>query len=134
MSALTCLRCPHRSPPPYTGVCLCLAEKDNPTDILVRAKSGKCPMKYFDGEPMPEPPPPQPVPRSQWPAWAWAISKLSAPEDVGVGATVKRIAGPMGEAFKAWAEALGIPCGCADREKEWNAMFPYLTGRTCRMK
>lgn len=59
------------------------------------------------------------------PRWVKVLSYLSKPEDVGLGATVKRIADKVGgERFKAWATKLGIPCGCTEREAHWNKLYP----------
>ncbi len=42
-----CHRCPHRSPPPYAGVCLCLHDPKNPVDIIERSASRYCPAGKF---------------------------------------------------------------------------------------
>lgn len=66
-----------------------------------------------------------PKPRP-WPVWAWAIARFSKPQDAGVGDTVRRIAAKMGgEAFKAFAKTIGIPCGCDGRQLDWNERYPY---------
>lgn len=71
------------------------------------------------------PPPVEPVPYDDWPKWARLISAMKTDEDVGLGATVKRMLGTAGAAFKATMKLLGAPCGCANREAEWNAKYPY---------
>lgn len=59
-------------------------------------------------------------------AWVCLVKAFSKPEDKGVGDTVQRYAAMLGgEKFKAWAEDLGIPCGCTERQLEWNKLWPY---------
>lgn len=59
------------------------------------------------------------------PRWVRLIQLLSKPEDIGLGATVKRIADKFGgERFKQFATKIGIPCGCTEREEEWNLLYP----------
>lgn len=69
--------------------------------------------------------PPQPVPHEKWPAWAKGVATLCCADDIGVGDTVKNRLGVLGAAFKAWAKAAGIPCGCAKRQALWNVLYPY---------
>jgi hypothetical protein len=84
-----------------------------------------CPRNYFENPPeKAKPEPIAPVPRSEWPRWAKSISLWSNPSDAGIGDTVKRLLGPGGEAFKAMMESFGAPCGCADRQAEWNQAYP----------
>jgi hypothetical protein len=60
------------------------------------------------------------------PAWVGLVSYFRSPEDKGVGDTVQRYAAMLGgEAFKAWSKKLGMPCGCTQRQVEWNAKYPY---------
>lgn len=60
------------------------------------------------------------------PAWVRLVSYFRSPEDKGVGDTVQRYAAMLGgEAFKAWSKKLGMPCGCTQRQVEWNAKYPY---------
>lgn len=57
--------------------------------------------------------------------WVRILQRLSRPEDIGLGATVKRIAAKVGgERFKRWAARISLPCGCTEREEEWNKMYP----------
>jgi len=65
------------------------------------------------------------IPRSVWPSWAKAVALKSLPSDIGVGSTIERELGRVGVAFKAVLATLGVPCGCADRRDEWNALYPY---------
>lgn len=66
------------------------------------------------------------VPTHLRPRWVRLVRILRKPEDKGVGDTVQRIAATFGgERFKAWAERIGIPCGCTQRQKEWNRVWPY---------
>lgn len=64
--------------------------------------------------------------RDDPPAWVIALRRLRNPSDRGVGDTVQRVAAWMGgELFKKLAAKLGIPCGCTQRQGEWNARWPY---------
>ena len=63
------------------------------------------------------------------PFWLTAIRRLAKPTDRGVGDTVQRIASWLGgELFKRFSAKLGIPCGCTQRQAEWNARWPYDPG------
>lgn len=65
------------------------------------------------------------VDNSKPPLWIRLLQRLSKPQDIGLGATVKRIASAVGgERFKAWSKRIGLPCGCTDRELEWNRLYP----------
>lgn len=58
-------------------------------------------------------------------SWVKLLQRLSHPQDIGLGATAKRIAAKFGgERFKRWATKVGLPCGCTDREIEWNSLYP----------
>lgn len=58
--------------------------------------------------------------------WATLVAAFRNAEDTGVGDTVQRYAAMLGgEAFKAWSKKLGMPCGCTQRQAEWNAKYPY---------
>jgi len=58
--------------------------------------------------------------------WLYFIRMLRKPEDKGVGDTVQRIAAKFGgERFKAFSARIGIPCGCTQRQEEWNKLYPY---------
>ena len=69
------------------------------------------------------------VPVAKWPEWAKAIALGRQPQDQGVGDTVARVIGPVASgAFKTWYFALfRRHCGCEQRQREWNARYPYLT-------
>ncbi len=63
------------------------------------------------------------------PAWPLALIpiKLLANEtDRGLGDIVARVIGPIGgDAFKKWYKAIfGTPCGCKERQEDWNATYP----------
>ena len=66
-----------------------------------------------------------PLIKQEWPVWARAIQKLRQVGDAGVGDTVRRQLGVVGEAFKLTMNALGAPCSCDKRRDEWNAKYPY---------
>lgn len=60
------------------------------------------------------------------PSWVGLVSYFKAPEDAGVGDTVQRYAAMLGgELFKQWSKRLGLPCGCTQRQAEWNVRWPY---------
>lgn len=60
------------------------------------------------------------------PQWLRYVERFKTDADTGVGDTVQRIAARFGgEKFKAFAAKVGIPCGCSDRQSEWNRLFPY---------
>jgi hypothetical protein len=65
------------------------------------------------------------IPREQWPTWAKAVTPWAEPEDIGVGDTIHRKLGVLGEVFKATLKTLGVPCGCDQRQEEWNILYPY---------
>jgi hypothetical protein len=65
------------------------------------------------------------VDNAKSPLWVRLLQRLSKPEDIGLGATIKRIAAKVGgERFKAWSTKIGLPCGCTEREAEWNRLYP----------
>lgn len=60
------------------------------------------------------------------PYWVRFVKRLRKPEDRGIGDTVQRMAAWLGgERFKLVAAKLGIPCGCTQRQSEWNERWPY---------
>jgi len=97
-------------------------------DVIQHAAEGNCPEGKYAGEPTVQPverAAPQPVPPTIWPAWANLVAARATPSDIGVGSTIERELGRAGVAFKAVLATLGVPCGCADRRDEWNALYPY---------
>lgn len=59
-------------------------------------------------------------------AWVALVRRLRKPEDRGVGDTVQRLASWLGgEQFKKLSQKLGIPCGCTQRQAEWNERWRY---------
>jgi len=59
------------------------------------------------------------------PRWVSLLQRLSTSQDIGLGATVKRIAGKVGgKRFITWSKRIGLPCGCTEREIEWNNLYP----------
>lgn len=76
--------------------------------------------------------PPEPQPSHKWPTWAVAIARFAKPHDTGVGDTAQRIAAAFGgEFFKTFASSIGMPCGCTQRQKEWNTRYPYSKCVVC---
>lgn len=66
------------------------------------------------------------IPPDKWPAWAKAVGSQRDQIDAGVGDTIERLAGAAGRTFKAMFKKLtGQPCGCADRRKLFNRLYPY---------
>jgi len=62
---------------------------------------------------------------SKPPRWVRILQRLYKPQDIGLGATVNRIAARFGgERFKVWATKIGLPCGCTEREAHWNKLYP----------
>ncbi len=60
------------------------------------------------------------------PEWVKWVEKRRNETDRGVGDTAQRIFAKLGgELFKKLAAFLGMPCGCNDRQDEWNALWPY---------
>jgi len=45
--------------------------------------------------------------------------------DVGLGDTMHRLAGRTGLWVEWIAKLAGMPCGCVDRRKYYNQMYPY---------
>lgn len=87
----------------------------------------KCPMcnavVECDGESVPTD---EPLDERLWPGWCNLIKRFRKPTDAGIGDTVKRIADRAGgEAFKKISAAIGIPCGCTERQARWNKRYPY---------
>lgn len=67
-----------------------------------------------------------PLPPEQWPLLIKTAAFFKSSKDKGVGDTVARTIGPVGgDAFKAWAKAVGFECGCADRQAALNRTYPY---------
>lgn len=62
--------------------------------------------------------------RDRWPMWAVALEKLAHPGDTGLGDVVARTLGSGGEAFKVWFKAFGRDCGCTNRQRRLNALYP----------
>lgn len=58
--------------------------------------------------------------------WVELVKQFSTTEDKGIGDTVHRYLAMFGaERFKQWAKDNGIPCGCTERQAEWNERWPY---------
>ena len=97
-----------------------------PTDSDALYVVCSCEQFYCACSPGNPPKPPQIMPYDDWPLWAKAIAELKADDEQGVGDTFERIAASMGGvAFKAWAKAAGIDCGCDARKASWNVLYPY---------
>jgi hypothetical protein len=124
-----CQQCQFRKRP-CGGACPCSLDG---VDIRTHAQSGDCPNGYFavatsesagESQP-PQPVPIQPVPRRLWPDNVNAIADMREPEDIGVGDTIERGLGTGGMIFKALVAALDKTCGCTDRRKFYNSIYPY---------
>lgn len=67
-----------------------------------------------------------PVQFDDWPIWAKTLRRLRKAEDKGVGDTVQRIAAWFGgERFKTFSSKIGLPCGCTERQADWNKTYTY---------
>lgn len=68
-----------------------------------------------------------PVPRDKWPWWAQAMALVRSDGDAGVGDTIHRRIGPAtSEAYARWhKETFKVPCGCAERRRQYNEQYPY---------
>jgi hypothetical protein len=78
-----------------------------------------------------EKPRPLPTPIEEWPWLARMVARLRTDSDLGLGDTVERHlellgAGGMKVAYK---RITGKDCGCGDRKKKLNEMFPYPTDK-----
>jgi hypothetical protein len=109
------------------GPCPCTVDG---RDIIEHARAGDCPKGKYDRLPPATPStytstPPQPIPRAQWPLWASTIARWQEAGDVGVGDTIHRKLGILGVIFKETLKAMGVPCGCDERQAEFNTMYPY---------
>jgi hypothetical protein len=98
-------------------------------DIFLHINAHACPKGLYDNLPAKSL---APVPEADWPAWAKAVATFrgstdAGVRDVGVGDTVARKLGVLGEAFKAMMRALGAPCGCEARAERMNRAYPYPT-------
>lgn len=116
--------CSHADQGPSSGGIICQL-KVVPDDTHV----GACTVCKNNNSPNTQPPPaspPEPQPFEAWPRWAKAVyAEREIPTDAGVGDTVHRRLGEGGAVFKAWAQILGIPCGCNKRRTDWNWLYPY---------
>lgn len=67
-----------------------------------------------------------PIPYEDWPVWAkWLKRAFAKPEDVGIGSTIERTLGMFGKGYKSTLQAMGLPCGCADRKAEYDIIYRY---------
>ena len=66
-----------------------------------------------------------PSPR-QWPLWAEPLKLFAQPGDTGLGDIIARKIGTKrSAAFKAWfKEKFNRDCGCTNRQRWLNQMFP----------
>jgi hypothetical protein len=104
-------------------VCECGYTVNANADVL------RCPkcrqwVQLIDDSPLPVVSAPQP--KSRWPFWAIALARYKQPTDAGVGDTAKRVFARLGgEGYKWLSAKLGMPCGCTERQAEWNKHYPY---------
>ena len=132
-----CAACPFRQ---FTnvGVLACsltiTTEMPAGTTIQEMAASGVCahPHDFFkNGQTMPkcEPTavaaPITPTPGDKWPAWVKAVEKLRDESDAGIGDTIHRQLGLLGEAYIVSLSLLGMNCGCERRRADLNIQYPY---------
>lgn len=133
-----CPRCSHVEPPPYNGSAAC---RITGRQIQSHADADDCPIDWNISLAADMPviyvkinipstfrspvAPIVPVPYAAWPAWANTTAAKRQPGETGVGDTKKRLYGVSGEIYKAAMKLLGMPCGCAERQAEFNITFPY---------
>lgn len=95
------------------------------TQVAVEITCPRCAQLIRCDGTQPMPPEPKQL-RKRKSGWVRWVQMLRTPDDTGVGDTVQRIAAKFGgERFKSWAKRIGLPCGCTERQAEWNRMFPY---------
>ncbi len=71
------------------------------------------------------------VPYAQWPATAKLVGAFRAEQDRGIGDTIQRDLGWIGEAYKATFLAItGRECGCDARRDLLNLKYPYTNPET----
>jgi len=73
---------------------------------------------------------PSPAPFAQWPKWAKALATMKVDGERGVGDTAHRlfhwpVASQFSDVVFAALKLFKQGCGCARRQAEWNAKFPY---------
>ena len=74
-----------------------------------------------------------PMPFERWPRWAKWIARQRQDPDSGVGDTFRRLAAKVGgEQIKRLAKANAVPCGCTERQAEWNVRYRYGPPATCQ--
>jgi predicted O-methyltransferase YrrM len=75
----------------------------------------------------PAAPPVQAVPRSQWPLLLRPVELLASHRDMGIGDTLHRCLERLGAGTLAewYTKLTGSDCGCGDRQRKLNAMYPY---------
>lgn len=123
-----CHRCPERHRP-CAGACPC---KIDGADIIEHAREEQCPRGYYDGVPQPADSVPipmarriEPIPRGDWPLKFKMMGMAESHADAGVGDTVYRLAVIFGADWLTKKVKWLGDCGCADRRKRWNQLYPY---------
>ena len=72
--------------------------------------------------------PPQPIGPAEWPAWAKLVRLAAKPGDRGIGDTMHREAGVIGQTWEAlYLKLTGHPCGCGGRVEALNQQYPYTS-------
>jgi len=72
--------------------------------------------------------PPQPIDPAEWPAWAKLVRLAAKPGDKGIGDTMHREAGVIGQTWEAlYLRLTGHPCGCGGRVEALNQQYPYTS-------
>jgi len=68
-----------------------------------------------------------PTPIEKWPFWARAAANFRREKDIGLGDTIVHLIGDArSERFKKWfARKIGRGCGCTERQRWLNQVFPY---------
>lgn len=67
------------------------------------------------------------VPRDQWPGWCKMVERMfRQPADIGIGDSFEHMAKKFGaKAATDQLKKMGVSCGCGNRKKAWNRIYPY---------
>src|SRR6266576_3560651 len=92
---------------------------------LAAKRSGRPVASAASGSPLESEKPIQAVPADKWPQWVKWLQKRRRSIDIGPGDTINWKLGKFGKKYKKILQAVGVPCGCNDRQAEFNAKYPY---------
>ena len=111
------------SPPCQLRIPLTIAGKP----VVTTPATPAAPVKAAPAKQPVNRPSPSPIPFDQWPRRILWLYKRRHEADTGIGDTLARILAAKGaDVFKrAFRAITGKDCGCADRQKRLNALYPY---------